>query len=338
MHAYTRHGRAIAVTASAGLVGVLAMLPSGSAFALVSGSFEAAGSASSSGTSGNTCTVVAGSSSSSSPTKAVVGGKVQASTNLNATFQSNTDTNDVTTVSGHYTGVVNAVKSHGDLSRLTLTGTGTVSIQRAEGSASHCRTTADVAAEIEPLTFSESHAGWFLVHRGGTAKSQIVELEVENAATSNGIVEIYEGGASSADGRGFAVPGTYNALAVVGAVSAGVLLKTANQTSASLAFFRAGAAPAAVSGSGKQFVRFPASVSCSSHSARLTWTSKAGRVAGGSFSVNGSKKASVSNPHGGGHVTLHHLSATADNKIVAHLSLKGGGHATAARAYLPCKG
>src|ERR1700755_28364 len=101
MRLSTRLGRAMAVTASAGLVSVLAMLPSGSASALVSGSFFTEGSASSSGTASNTCAVRSGDSSPSSTTKAVVGGKVTTSVNLNVTFQSSTDSNDVTTVTGH---------------------------------------------------------------------------------------------------------------------------------------------------------------------------------------------------------------------------------------------
>ncbi len=339
MRRSSRLGRILVLTCSAGLVSTVAMLPSGSAFALVSGTFFTEGQASSSPTSGNTCTLISGDATPSSSTKAVVGGKVTTSVTMDATFQSNTDVNDLTAVTGHYTGVVNVKKSHGDLSRMTITGSGNVSIARGEGSASHCRTTADLIAEIQPMSFTESHSGWLLAHRSSTAKAQIAVLEAASTGPSGGaIIDESEGGAGSADERAFVSAGDFGAIAAVGTTAGGILLKTANQTSFSLAFFRAGAAPAAVSGSGKQFVRFPASVSCSSHSARLTWTSKAGRVAGGSFSVNGSKKASVSHPHGGGHVTLHHLSATADNTIVAHLSLKGGGHATAARAYLPCKG
>lgn len=339
MRTSSRLGRTLVLTSSAGLVSVLAMLPSGSASALVTGNFVTAGNTSSSPTSGNTCTLVAGSDSTSSPTKAVVGGTVKTSTNLNATFQSSTDTSDLTTVAGHYAGVVNVKKKHGDLSRLNLTGTGSVSVQRAEGNASHCRTQATVVSEIQPMTFTESHGGWLVYHRVGTAKNQVVELEVANSGGSSGvIIDIYQGGPTSADGRAFATPGTYGALAAVAGVSDLTVLKSANRTSISLAFFRAGAAPSGTGGSGKKFVRFPASVSCGSHSAKLTWTGKAGQVAGGSFFVNGHKKASVSNPHAGGHVTLHHLSAKADNKIVAKLSLKGGGHASATRTYLPCKG
>ncbi len=339
MRTSTRLRRTLAVTASAGLVSVLAMLPSGSAFALVSGSFETSGSANSSGTSGNTCTVVSGSSSSSSPTKAVVGGTVQTSTSLNATFQSSTDTNDLTTVTGHYTGVTKAAKSHGDLARLTMTGTGSVSVQRAEGSASHCRTTASIVSVIEPLNFTESHAGWFIATRTGTARSQIVELELENTTDSTGaLVDVFEGGVSSATERAFGTAGTYGAIAAVGALSSGVLLKSANTTNLSLSFYRAGAAPRGVTGSGKKFVKFPGSVTCSSHSAKLTWSSKAGQVSSGAFFVNGSKKATDGHPVAGNHVVLKHLSATKDAKITAKLSLKGGGHASATRAYLPCKG
>jgi hypothetical protein len=340
MHASTRLRRTLAVTASAGLVAVLAMLPSGSAFAVVNGSFKVVGSATSSPTSGNTCTVISGSSSASSSAKTVVGGKLTSSVNLNATFRSSTDTNDVTTVTGHYAGSVNVKKDHGDLASLSMAGTGTVSVQRAEGSASHCRTTAVVAAETQPLTFTESHSGWLVAQRGGTAKTQLVELEVENTVSpaDGAIIDVYEGGASTADDRAFVQPGTYGAVGVVGTTSGVVALRTANQTAVTMSFFRAGSAPSGTSGSGRAFVRFPSSVSCSNNSATLTWSSKAGKVASGAFFVNGVKKASVSNPHAGAHVTLHGLSSKTDNKVTVNLSLKGGGHATATRAYLPCKG
>ncbi len=316
----------------------LAWLPAGPASALVSGSFQIAGSASSNPTSTNTCALSSGDASPSSTVKAVVGGKLKTSLNMNATFTSNTDTNDVTVVTGHYTGLVNARKSHGDLSLLTLTGSGTVSIQKAEGNASHCRTTADMVAQVEPMSFTESHPGWFLAHRAGTAKSQIVELEAVSSTGSGALVDLYEGDAGSADERAFVPPGSFDAVAVVATTAGGVVLKTANQTSLSLAFFQAGAAPSGASGSGKQFVRFPASVSCGTHSAKLTWTAKAGRVASGAFFVNGAKRATVSHPHAGDHVTLRHLSSTADTKIVGNLSISGGGHASVTRAYLPCKG
>jgi hypothetical protein len=339
MRTSSRLGRTLVFTCSAGLVSVLAMIPSGSAFAGVTGSFMTIGSATSTPTSGNMCTVIAGSNSSTSPTKAVVGGKVKASTNLNATFQSSTDTSDLTTVSGHYTGVVDVAKKHGDLSRLTLTGTGSVSVQRAEGNASHCKTTADVGSEIMPMSFTESHGGWFLAHRVGTPKSEVVELAVANsAATSGVIIDIYEGGPSSADARAFAKPGTYGATALVATSSSVLPLKAANRTSVSLAFYRTGAAPSGTSGTGKKFVRFPSSVSCAHHSARLTWTGKAGQVTGASFFLNGHKLATVNNPKAGHSVVLRHLAKAADNKIVAKVKLNGGGRASTTRTYLGCKG
>jgi hypothetical protein len=339
MRTSTRLGRIAVFTCSAGLVSVLAMLPSGSAVAVVSGSFKSAGDSSSSPTGNNTCMLASGHPTSSSPVKPVSGGTVRASTTLKASYRSSTNSGDLTTVSGHYTGVVHVVKRHGDLSRLTLTGTGDLSIHRAKGKASHCRTTADVSSEIEPLSFTESHPGWFVASHVGTARSQIVELEVANSGDTSGvIVDTYEGGPASGSVRAFAKPGTYGTLMAVGVLSSGVLLKSADRTNVSLSFYRAGAAPVGTSGSGKRFVRFPASVSCNRHRARLTWTSKVRQVSSGSFLVNGHKLASVSNPHAGGHVALHHLSSRADTTITAKLSLKAGGHVSAARTYLPCKG
>jgi hypothetical protein len=339
MRTHSRLGRTVVFTCSAGLVSVLAMLPSGSAFATVTGSFQTAGSSSSSPISTNTCTLVAGAAEGMSPVKAVVGGKVTTATNLNATYESSADSSDLTTVTGHYQGVLKVAKSQGDLSSMSLTGIGDVSVHRAEGNASLCRTQAILGSEIQPLSFTESHNGWLVYHRIGTAKNQVAELEVANSDVTSGlIIDIYQGGPSSADGRAFATAGSYMGVALVASVVNQVALKSVPRMSVSLAFYKTGAAPSATSGSGKKFVRFPASVSCGGHSARLSFTGKIGHVAGGSFFVNGHKKRSVSNPHAGGHVTLHHLSSKADTTITAKLSLKGGGHASATRTYLPCQG
>jgi hypothetical protein len=94
-------------------------------------------------------------------------------------------------------------------------------------------------------------------------------------------------------------------------------------------FYVAGSALGGTHGAAGRFVRFPASVSCTHHSAKLTWTGNAGQVASGAFFVNGHRKKSV---------ILRHLDKTTDNKITAKLSLKGGGRSSASRVYVPCRG
>ena len=88
---------------------------------------------------------------------------------------------------------------------------------------------------------------------------------------------------------------------------------------------------------GSKAVALPAAVSCQHHSASLRWKSGAG-VMGAAFYVNGAKKAADAHPTTGHTVTLRHLSGTADLHVTAQLSLRGGGHATATRTYVACKG
>ena len=119
---------------------------------------------------------------------------------------------------------------------------------------------------------------------------------------------------------------------------AGTVQRSSLNTQMTGTFYAAGSAFGRPHGAAGAFVRFPGSISCSHHSAKLTWTGKAGQVASGAFSVNGRQKAHVSNPQAGHSVVLRHLSKTADNTISARLSLTGGGTASATRAYVPCKG
>jgi hypothetical protein len=70
----------------------------------------------------------------------------------------------------------------------------------------------------------------------------------------------------------------------------------------------------------------------------LRWKAGAGGVAGGTFAVNGVTRAADGHPVAGHAIVLRHLSSTADLHITAGLALKGGGHATATRTYVPCSG
>jgi hypothetical protein len=101
---------------------------------------------------------------------------------------------------------------------------------------------------------------------------------------------------------------------------------------------RGGSAVSAATGAGTSYVAFPGSVTCGNHRATLRWKPGAGQVLSGAFLVNGTKKASDSSPRSGEKIVLEHLSSTADLKITAKLRLKGGGNATATRAYALCKG
>ncbi len=187
--------------------------------------------------------------------------------------------------------------------------------------------------------------GWLYVTRDTTEKNAEAVFVALHAGTNVTVVlEEYAGGPSHATERGFLTPGSYAIPEWLLALLAGpgALFKHGGVERSSLhtrmtgAFYAAGAAYGKAHGAAGAFVRFPGSISCRHHSAKLTWTGKAGHVASGSFSVNGHQSAHVTNPQAGHSVVLRHLSKTADNTISAKLSLDGGGTASAARAYVPC--
>jgi hypothetical protein len=228
-------------------------------------------------------------------------------------------------------------------------GTGQISIVRALGNATQCDTTA-IMGVTSTTSFTESKPGWLYVTRDTTKPAESIFIAVDNTHNRGLLFDEYLGGRSHATERAFLTPGSFSIpewiLAVVAGPGGGGILKHGGgtlqrrslDTQMAGTFYAAGSAYGGTSGAARRFVRFPGSISCTHHKATLTWKSGASRVAGGSFSVNGKKKASVSNPRAGGHVVLRHLSRTADTTITAHLSLEGGGHASAARQYVPCAG
>ncbi len=287
------------------------------------------------------CTVTSGSSDVFGTPKNLVNGRSKGAVNLITTWTNGSNSADVTSVTGHYAGSTHLVKHHGAFSSVTLSGSGSINITRALGSASTCAVGARLLNAIEFT--STQPAGWYYVTRS-TVKNALSETVVAKSLSSPitpVLFESYQGGKNTVTQRAFVPAGPYITALIAGIESGNFPLlnsKAANTNTMSAVFRKSGSALAGTKGSGGQFVSFPASISCSHHTAKLTWKSGASKVAGGSFSVNGSKKASVSNPQAGHHVVLRHLSKTADNKITANLTLKGGGHAKASRLYVPCQG
>jgi hypothetical protein len=330
--------RVVAVSASIGVAGVLAWLPAGSASANVQAIFGVQGQASASGP----CTLTAGNANPSSvtPTPFSQGHKKRA-VNLNATFTDTVtpDSTDTVHMTGHYAGDLQLSKKGGNLSKAVLTGSGSVAVHAAQGNATDCDPSAMILSVFQS-EFTESQKGWLYVNRVTPAKAGITELVAANVTTNKPVVfEIFQGAASHASSRGFVTPGDYQGIMAVGltAGDVGILLKGAPKSSLSMVFHKVGSALAGTRGPGAGFVQFPGSVSCSSHKATLGWKSSAGKVASGSFLVNGKQKAADTTPRGGQKVVLNHLSSTADTTITAKLHLKSGGTATATRTYVPCK-
>jgi hypothetical protein len=346
-----RARRIVATAASVSLVAALAWLPSGAAFATVQNTFFAVADGNSSYTGAGVfdCPLTAGVDNPQSAPATFSAGTESRSVNLNQTFTSTANSADATTVVGHYKGSLSVSKSGGDLTGFTMSGSGSATITKALGNASQCRTGAVLGVESQ-TSFTESKPGWLYVTRD-TGKSAETLFVAANQTTMEAVLfEIYFGNASKATARGFLTPGTYiipEWLVAMIAGDGGIAKSAAGGGTAERSslgsrmtgkFYAAGSAFSRTKGAAARFVRFPGSISCSHHTAKLTWTGHAGQVAGGSFFVNGKKKATVSSPRAGHSVVLRHLSKTADNTITAKLSLVGGGKASASRVYVPCRG
>jgi hypothetical protein len=328
--------RTVSVVASVALAAGVAWLPAGPASAAVHAEFTAEGNADTS----SDCALTSGDASPESTPATFSHGKKSRSVALDATFTATGDPTDVVHATGHYGGTMVLKKKGPHLSRAVLSGSGAVSIDRTKGNSTVCDPDAAIAL-LSEMEFSEGSAGWLYLQRSTVSKPGLTEMIVaKSLSSSNAVIfEIYQGGASQASTRAFVKPGGFQAVMAVG-LSAGnfILLKGAPHSSLSLVFHRAGSALTGTKGAGASYVEFPGSVSCGSSKATLRWKPSASHVAAGGFFVNGKKKAFDATPQGGEKVVLKHLSAKADVKITAKLQLKGGGSATATRAYVPCKG
>jgi hypothetical protein len=337
MPSTSRPRRIAAITACGALASALAWLPAGPASALgPTDALQLQGNVNFN-SSGPTCTEVGTEPSQTTPfTNGSASDTATMDTTVTNTDAVTPDPADHTHVTGNISATANLKKHNGSMTSFKLTGTGAVSVNAAEGSASQCNVTAQMTAASTAL-FSEAKSGWIYVTRS-QAKNMVSEMVIESPSGTP-YIDIFGGPKSTNTERLFVTPGQYLAVSAFVVSSSPIFfLKSTPSATLGGTFLAAGSALGRAKGNGVKYVKFPGSISCSHHTAKLTWTSKAGQVARGSFSVNGKKKASVSNPQAGHHVVLRHLSKTADNKITANLSLKGGGHASASRVYVPCKG
>jgi len=264
------------------------------------------------------------------------------SVDLDATYTDTVtpDPTDTVHMTGHYAGDVHLTRKGGNLSRAVISGHGNVAMDAAKGDATLCDPQAAMLSAFQ-TQFTETQKGWLYVERTTPPKMGVTEVITQNVTTGDPVVfEIYQGSASHATSRGFVTPGSYQGLMAAGltAGNVGIFLKNATTSTLSMEFHKVGSALTGPQGSGARYVALPGSLSCAAGKATLGWKSSAGKVAGGSFLVNGKKKAADNSPRGGEKVVLKHLSRTADTTITAKLHLKGGGTATATRTYVPCQG
>ncbi len=347
MRPSTRVHRALAVSASAGLVSALAWLPAGPASAAVANTLAAAANVSSefTGVGAFNCDLTSGEDSVLSTEAQFSSGVKTRSARLDATFTSEADPSDITRVTGHFKGDLNVSKHHGDLAAFTLAGSGNATVSRAKGNASQCATS--VFAGVEATTdFTETKPGWLYVTRDTSDSAESAIFAFNKLTNQTVLFEEFFGGASRSTERAFLTPSSYGIPELVVGVDNGLLAaaKTGSTRPGDLAsrmtgtFIAAGSAFSTAHGAGTAFVRFPGAISCRHHSARLTLTGRAGRLASASFFVNGAKVATVSHPKAGKRVALRALGARADNKITARMMLAGGGRVSATRRYVPCLG
>lgn len=289
------------------------------------------------------CTVTSGSANSTVGPKNLHNGSAKGGVNLITTWTNGSDSSDIVSVNGHYSGTGHLTKKSGAFKSASITGSGSVSIAKAISTS-----TCDVDAQLlNAVEFTSTQpAGWYYITRS-TSKGSLVEMVVSKSATlvRPALFVAYQGGANTVTERAFVSSGQYVTLLAAG-IEAGdfpILLnkhgsvqRGSLRNTVTASFHKAGSSFSGASGAGVKFVRFPSSISCSGHKATLTWKASASQVASSTFFVNGKKKASVSSPKGGRRVVLKHLSATTDNTISVNLSLKSGGKSTATDLFVPC--
>ena len=339
MHRRLRSRHVIAFASCGAVLAALALPVSpASAVTLPPPELEVGGSVSFSTTSGHACSRVG---TEPSVPAAFSHGTASQSTSMDITV-TNTDPvtpdpADTSHATGHVSATGKVKERHGSLVSYSLTGTGKVSVTKAEGAASQCDTTANMTADV--LAYFNAHkSGWLYLTRS-QVKGIATETILESEAGSEPYFSLFSGPKSKNTERVFLKPGVYLSIsAFIISSDTGQFFKAPPVATLSGAFHTAGAALGKAKGSASKYVAFPGTVTCARHSATLRWKSSASHVASGSFSVNGQKKGSDGNPRSGGKIVLRHLSSTADLKVSAKLSLKGGGSAVATSAYVPCKG
>lgn len=345
MRSRTRFTRGLALASCGALASGLAFLPAGPASAAPTLQVYVAQGSSSAN---SACSVTSGDSFSTNGPNPLHHGHGKGAVNLSTTWTNGSDSSDVSTVTGHYGGKTRVVKKNGGFRSATLSGSGHLSFVRALGKASTCAVSGQLVNAVETVTKQPS--GWYYVTRKTTNKNSLTETIVAPGSglgtTTPVLFEIYQGGPNKVTERAYVSHGTYVTALVAGieggafplllGKNGGTISRGSTTNSMSAVFRNAGSALSKAKGRAAHFVKLPGSVSCSHHSATLTWSSSAAKVASSAFFVNGKKKASVSRPKAGHRVVLRHLGPKADNSISVKLSLKGGGSASAAATYVPC--
>src|SRR5262245_26090258 len=276
--------RALAVSASVGMAGVLAWLPAGSADAVPLPPAQLQAIADSNADSA--CAVTAGTLPATPPPIPFTHGRASDSSVIDVTWTNGSNSADVTHVTGHYTEKGRMTTAHGSLKTLNLSGQGNITVTKALGASSTCDVEGFVGGMVQaPMEVATS--GWVYLTRT-QPKGTISETAIESA-DGTPFVEIFAGPKNTSSTRVFLPAGQYLLLSVFEFSNGQLFLKAAPSVSLSATFRPAGSAVGAAKGAAGAYVTFPGSVSCAHHSATLTWKGKAGQVGQGTFLVNGQK-------------------------------------------------
>lgn len=230
--------RGVALAAAAGAAAALALVPVGSAEAAVQALYGSQASAHADYTGtvvGASCALSSspGTDSVSSPVKHLTAsGTKRSSVAINAIFTSSTNSSDQVRVRGNYSSKLVLKKKGRDLSSLTLSGSGKMTVTNSLRFGSEC-SGSGTALGLTQVQFSEHHRGHLVLTRD-TTKSAISLIALVNLKTGHLVVfDFFQGGQSHAVSKAAIKPGTYaiqQAASGVSAGSGGILLKSGAAT------------------------------------------------------------------------------------------------------------
>jgi hypothetical protein len=218
--------RSVAVLASAGAAGALALVPAGGAQAQVQAEYAAGGSANAEfvGSGGGDCNLISAPDSDNVLTTPVIfgHGTKHASANLSATFQSSLNLSDQVHVKGHTDTTLTVKRQpNKDLSSFDLTAGGSLKITHTV-IPSQCHASGVMGGLIEGALFTEHKKGYFYLTRDTLKPDSETEFILYNEQTDQEVAfEFYAGGASHATSRALLKPGTYAIEETITAVTAG---------------------------------------------------------------------------------------------------------------------
>lgn len=285
------------LTLTAGLAGV----PAADAAALSGTTLTISGSP----FSGGDCSDVTAPAGVNTPV--VAGDTISRSITVSGTATSAADSSDTVILNGTQKVKVTSSASGGQLTSMTITSTTSGSVTAVKGAASNCTTSSDgtgwnLTSGVQG-TVHRSTAGWLHVgvHSSGVG-GQGVGVQLSTSGGSGILLQSQLGALAVRDiddNQWVYVPaGDYTLqTTVIGAAATyPAFPKASLNASIALTFYPAGIAKAGETGSAKPMVADPGALTCSTGKAAVRLTSKIAGASKATLYVNGTPKASISNP------------------------------------------